>query len=1060
MRPIKLTMTAFGSYAEKTVIDFSVFGNGLYLITGDTGAGKTTIFDAIIYALYGVMGGDRRKPDMMHSDYVSKSVDSEVELEFEHNKKHHRVQRVIHNKKTRGKEEYTPDPKAIFWEEGKDPIEKPTKVNVRIKELLGIDATQFQQIVMLAQGEFRKFLDSESDKRNEILGKLFDSSPYLRFQNLLSKAEKKIQSKEEELKNKLEVAMTEKFIMPSEMTDEVKALYSYLHPCLEETLTQLVKNDDSMIQMLEKDYDEAEKNKEAILKKTVTAKDNNKDLDTLDKYKEEQKQLEGQREKIDSSEIVLDKAKKAVRKVMNERTAYYSFIEERKRSYKNLEKLKSEYEKLKLELDLEKIKNKNNADRQDTIDKLRLEIDTLSSKLPLYDKKEENEKKALALKEEIEKIDSKLKQFRENKTKCEEKIAKADEKLKTFENIDVIVEKALQEHDKVKERFEIFNGKDGIFLRIKKGIDFISNIEKEKTVYMQLADKALKAEKKHHQMYTAFVEGQSRLLSSKLYDDVIQNGSAVCPVCYTSINSVDNLCNHNDKGNDKIPSEKEINDANKEYKEAERLRSEKNDAIIKAENGAENAKKGILEKIHDAGFEGDSWEVVSSDEWGKETKNRLEYELSESLSKLQNAQKAQNENRKLKKLRDDMVADISKYEKEYQENQELFTQKSNTLSELRATVSEQSKQLSFPSKNVAEEKINILNSEYKKLCTELENDKQSLKNAEEKVKEKEGSIDNQEKNFGELEIKVANSCKIYEETLSETGFGSEKEYEEAVLPIGDADPEKWISAREEEIKKYKDDVMLIEDKIKTLSDKTKDIVRTDIEKLNSQLALSEERSKEIQEKLRIMKNNRDNHKSISEEVKSINQKITAISPVAERIKNLSLVANGYREQGGKLSFDRYVMGSAFKEILDNANRRLQIMSGGKFELIHRTDGNAKNKTAGLDIDVLDIATGKQRKAGSISGGEGFQVSMSLALGLSDVVQNHAGTISMESMFIDEGFGSLHEAVLDSAINVLDQLSGGSRQIGIISHVAKLEESIPKKLIVKGSSKGSSVKTVL
>ena len=154
------------------------------------------------------------------------------------------------------------------------------------------------------------------------------------------------------------------------------------------------------------------------------------------------------------------------------------------------------------------------------------------------------------------------------------------------------------------------------------------------------------------------------------------------------------------------------------------------------------------------------------------------------------------------------------------------------------------------------------------------------------------------------------------------------------------------------------------------------------------------------------------------------------------------------------------MGSAFKEILDNANRRLQIMSGGKFELIHRTDGNAKYKTAGLDIDVLDIATGKQRKAGSISGGEGFQVSMSLALGLSDVVQNHAGTISMESMFIDEGFGSLHEAVLDSAINVLDQLSGGSRQIGIISHVAKLEESIPKKLIVKGSSKGSSVKTVL
>lgn len=1059
MRPIKLTMTAFGSYAEKTVIDFSVFGNGLYLITGDTGAGKTTIFDAIIYALYGVMGGDRRKPDMMHSDYVPKSVDSEVELEFEHNKKHHRVQRVIHNKKTRGKEEYTPDPKAIFWEEGKDPIEKSTKVNARIKELLGIDATQFQQIVMLAQGEFRKFLDSESDKRNEILGKLFDSSPYLRFQNLLSKAEKKIQSKEEELKNKLEVAMIEKFVMPSGITDEEKALYSHMHPCLEETLTQLVKNDDCMIQMLEKYGDEAKKNKDAILKKTATAEENNKALDTLDKYKEEQKQLEGQREEINSSEIVLDKAKKAVRKVMNEKTAYDRFIKEHKQSYENLEKLKSEYEKLKLELNSEKIKNKNNADRQENIDKLRFKIDTLSSKLPLYDEKEENEKKALALKREIEKIDAEIKLSRENKTKCEEEITKADEKLKTFENIDVIVEKASQEYEKVKERFDIFNGKDGIFLRIKNGIEFISKIEKQKEDCIQLADKALKAREKHHQMYVAFVKGQSRLLSAKLYDEILKNGSSVCPVCNTCIDSVDNLCSHNDN-NDIVPSEEELKIANEESEEAERSRKEKNDEIVKAENGAENAKKGILEKIHDAGLEGESWEVVSSDEWEKETKNRLEKELSESLSKLQNAQKAQNENKDLKKLRDKMVADISKYEKEYQENQELLAQKSNTLSELKATVSEQSKQLIFPSKNVAEEKINILNSEYKKLCTELENDKQSLKNAEEKVKEKEGSIDNQEKNLGELEIKVANSCKIYEEALSEAGFSSEKEYEEAVLPIGDADPEKWISAHEEVIKKYKENVMRIEEKIKTLSDQTKDIVRTDIEKLNSQLASSEKKSKDIQEKLRIVKNNRDNHKSISEEVKSINQKITAIYPVAEKIRNLSSIANGYREQGGKLSFDRYVMGSAFKEILDNANRRLQIMSGGKFELIHRTDGNAKYKTAGLDIDVLDIATGKQRKAGSISGGEGFQVSMSLALGLSDVVQNHAGTISMESMFIDEGFGSLHEAVLDSAINVLDQLSGGSRQIGIISHVAKLEESIPKKLIVKGSSKGSSVKTVL
>ncbi len=1059
MRPIKLTMTAFGSYAEKTVVDFSVFGNGLYLITGDTGAGKTTIFDAIIYALYGVMGGERRKPDMMHSDYVSKTTDSEVELEFEHNNKLHRVVRVIHNKKTRGKEEYTSEPRAIFWENGKDPIEKPTKVNQRIKEILGIDSTQFQQIVMLAQGEFRKFLDSESDKRNEILGKLFDSSPYVRFQNLLSKAEKKIQSKAESLSSQLELVMTEKFIMPSGITEEEKAMYSYSHPCLEETLAQLLKNDDMMMQILEKENEEAEKNKTAILKKTAIAKSENEKLDKLNEYKEKLKELSGQREKINSSEIVLKKAKKAVREVMNERDVYCRIRKEFEQSHDVLEKLKSEYDKLSIELENEKIKNKDNADRQEAIEKMRLEIEKLSSKLPLYDEKEKNERQALDIEKEMQKISSQIKLAKEKKTECEEKIIKADERLKTFENIDVIVEKVSNEHNIAKQRSDEFNGEEGIFSRIEKGVNFILKLEKEKSAYMQLAENAIKAEEKHHLMYTAFVKGQSRLLAMKLSEEILHNGSAVCPVCHTCINSTDALCNHDDE-NDVVPGEEELKEANEAYKEAERERKEKKESIDKSESGVAKSKEIILEKIHTAGFEGESWEVVSSEKWIKEVRVRLEEEVNASFQKLRIAQKGQEENKALKKLREDMTVKVSEYEELCQKNQELYTEKSNIFSELKAKVSEQNKQLDFPSKTVAEEKINILSQEHKGLVEKLEKDKQSLKNAEEKVNKVKGSIENQEKNFRTLTLSVATSGEIYQDALSKAGFDSEKEYEEAILPIGDAEPEKWISTREEEIKKYKDDVMLIEDKIKTLSDETRDIVRTDIEKLNNQLILSEEKSGEIQEKLRIMKNLRENHNEVSENVRNINKKIASLSPVAERVRNLSLIANGYRDQGGKLSFDRYVMGSAFKEILENANRRLQIMSGGKFELIHRTDGNARNKTAGLDIDILDIATGKQRKAGSISGGEGFQVSMSLALGLSDVVLNHAGTISMESMFIDEGFGSLHEAVLDSAINVLDQLSGGSRQIGIISHVAKLEESIPKKLVVKGSPKGSSVQTVL
>ena len=177
------------------------------------------------------------------------------------------------------------------------------------------------------------------------------------------------------------------------------------------------------------------------------------------------------------------------------------------------------------------------------------------------------------------------------------------------------------------------------------------------------------------------------------------------------------------------------------------------------------------------------------------------------------------------------------------------------------------------------------------------------------------------------------------------------------------------------------------------------------------------------------------------------------------VRFIEMMPVGAADAGGKLSFERYVMGEAFREILTEANIRLQIMTGGKFELIHQVEASRANAAAGLDIDVMDHSSETVRKAGSLSGGEGFQVSMALALGLSDVVQNHAGGTEIDAMFIDEGFGSLDDVVLGSAVQVLEQLSQGSRQIGIISHVSKLEECISKKIIVKGSEQGSRIQIV-
>ena len=178
------------------------------------------------------------------------------------------------------------------------------------------------------------------------------------------------------------------------------------------------------------------------------------------------------------------------------------------------------------------------------------------------------------------------------------------------------------------------------------------------------------------------------------------------------------------------------------------------------------------------------------------------------------------------------------------------------------------------------------------------------------------------------------------------------------------------------------------------------------------------------------------------------------------MSRLGALAAGSTGQGGKLSFERYVMGAVFREILDMANRRLDLMSGGRYQLEHKTAANRASAKAGLEIEILDLTTGKRRPSASLSGGEAFYTSLALALGLSDVVQSHAGGIRLEALFIDEGFGSLDDDMLDNALSVLSDLTRGDRLVGIISHVDKLGASIPQKIIVKNGPKGSSLRVVV
>ncbi len=352
-------MKAFGAYGNETVLDFNELKDNLFLITGDTGAGKTTIFDAIMFALYGEASGsdnrDKRKFINMHSDFVDKSVDTKVKLVFEHNGHEHEIERTYHFTKSRDTKEYSEKGAAsvLFKEYGKEVIKGVDSVKERIEDLLGIDAQQFRRIGMLAQGQFKEFLKANSEEKNLILGKLFDSSDYVYFQKLFCAAQKKLENKRKGEDEKINKAL-EELVLPENYTDEDRLLFTINHTKLNEALERLIeenKQAEDEVTVLQKELSD----KQAKLREEkVRVETDNENLKVLKSTKDHREELKSQEEDYK----ILREQTALVKKVeLKVKPAIESFNRSKKvleNDYKSKEKLQQEVSSIKEDLEVKK----------------------------------------------------------------------------------------------------------------------------------------------------------------------------------------------------------------------------------------------------------------------------------------------------------------------------------------------------------------------------------------------------------------------------------------------------------------------------------------------------------------------------------------------------------------------------------------------------------------------------------------------------------------------------------------------------------------------------------
>jgi len=1036
MRPLKIVISAFGPYAKEEVIDFSLLdGKNIFLITGATGAGKTTIFDAISYALFGEASGSSRETDSLRSDFANIIRLTFVELDFELRGEIYHVKRIPQQLKPKVKGEGFTNQSAeaeLVLPDGKVRT-GAGNVSNKINEILGINKEQFKQIVMLPQGEFKKLLLADSKEREVIFRKIFGTFTYERIQSFLYDKSRELykgleKSKDRILVNIKNIKSQEIIIIGEdfEITDVMEKLQNLISETKEKG-SEVDKNLKRVKNIIEK----------LQLEKMQSENNNNLIIEAKKVYEKLTGMLE-EKPNIEKKEILLGKANKAKDILYIEEEL---LRQKRNGENKNLDKNKTEINinKLKEELKIAKENLIKEEEKESEKSKFIEEINSLKEKKPKiveFDKKVENIKRIniktkdniqLTKDEEIQ-IENLKKELKIKETLMKKIIESEKEKI--------ILDKEIKEGTTlIEEVRELYAGIVKLKGSKKIYMDLIEQFKQKEEAYKKCKnDYEIKEE--------IYMKEQAGILAMELRD------SAACPVC----GSLEHP--HIAKRVEGVPTEEELKTSKKLFEDRQ---SEYNLLLLditKSKEGIDTLFKDIIEikleklakKINCRNEYDDDTDKMIMD-MGKELANKLKglninlqdiskvidgKELTNKIiEKIEGELKASEE--KLLSLREYYILIFGELKGEEE-----------ILKRLEIEVPKEIRSVKELDRKIT--KLENLVNEYNRILRLTLERVNSLNNS---FAFETSKLNEVEKSLNEIKEEIKDKVNLMEEKIKMSGFTNYEEYEDVKGDI------KNIEKITNEISFYKEEFKSLSDRNKELAEKTKDIELQEVEKYEEDI--KEYRIKEdlIDKEAREIYSIISNNTNIQKEIKGIQQEVQDREEEYKVIGELAALSNGKRSP--YITFERFVLASYFQEIIDSANTRLSKMTGERYILKRKEDKGKGTSQQGLELEVYDNYTGKCRHVKTLSGGESFKASLALALGLSDVVQSNAGGISLDTIFIDEGFGTLDAESLENAINSLLELQRGGRLVGIISHVPELKERVETKLEIKASAEGSSAK---
>lgn len=1052
MKPIKLVISAFGSYAgTMPEIDFERFEEkGLFLISGDTGAGKTTIFDAICFALYGTTSGSYRDTRKLRSEYAAEGTESFVDFYFSHQgREYHICRRPQYERPLKRGTGTKTEPEAASFQCGAEtPIEGVKAVNNAVKELLHIDAAQFKQIAMIAQGEFWELLNTKTDKRTEILRTVFMTDGYKKIEYLLKdrmdvstgnlrNTENSIVQYFNDVTAGEESGFGEELALLQERAGGSGSAWNLDE--LLDMISAITQEDETRQEIVGSQLQAEEKILEEKSSAFNTAETNNKFVGQYEALTQERDSLAAREEEMTARSAALQRkkdavysvnpgyrrwkskqeeiagTKKAIRDMEAERDRA---TEERSSAVRAFESALSEEPRREERKELI-VRIDGDRDKYSLRDQLQKEIASLRREAASFDKRQAGlDREEAALKEKISSLNRRIEELQDCPARLAEVKAAGEKTAALKKEMDKIIDTDIPALEQKKKELA----------KKQKAFD------KARDGYEAAREKKQQAEKLLENCRAGILAGE------------LEEGKP-CPVC-GSVYHPTPAC---------VPAESVTEEQCREYEDQESTaRDKKEEALTAAESAKatveaqeEQLRKNIGRCISGAICQAAPEETLAGlREMIVKERAVLEEKAEDHIKRMEELTQGCNE---LEKVRKDYTKAVGKEAEKLEEDKRGFIEEKhgNETSLAQKEASLQSlRELAYESLEQARKARDEAEKEVIAINEAVEGARRRKEKADQALAGIQSGITTLQATLGKNEEEEAVLRKEFREMLKSRGFAGEEEFLACIVS------EEEFQAEERELSEYYTAVKTNEVRLQQARADAEGKIPVDLELVRTELEGQKLRVNALREQKSAVTSRLSENRKRQANITGLRDKLENYRREKDISARLYALVKGTTGKG-KITLEQYIQATGFERIIQAANRRLGPMSDGQYEL-YRQDSFGRQSNTWLDLEVLDNFTGHRRPVGNLSGGESFKASLSLALGLSDTVSSQMGGIQMEALFVDEGFGTLDRKSMENALDILLNLSGTGKLVGIISHREELKENIAQQIRVSKTRSGSRI----